>query len=419
LTEVGLVSARLLSLVRDGDRLYIGTGAGEPTSLLRSLVEDVLPRRRDVELVQVSIGGSELIATVGRDRGHRVCLVAGGAVGAAAVRSGAAELVPASMGALAQQIRERSLRIDGVLLAGVRARNGRISPGLSLDLGPVAAAVARFRALELNFALPRTRAAEWLKVADCDLVAESDEPPRSTSRGELSAAQRSIGRHVSELIVSGSSIELGVGHGLQGVAQALIAADAPPRISIHTGLIGDDVRDLVEAGIAAAPAPCSDGASVVASVALGSSGFYRWLDENRAVTFVGSAEAHSVAHLLSIGPFMAINSAAEVDVLGQVGARTWSGVLGGGGLPDFAAAGAAGLASVIALESRDARGISKITPRVARVQLHAAFVTHVVTEHGVAQLRSCTPAERAERIISIAHPDDREQLHAMVRDLGD
>ncbi|MGW4167269.1 acetyl-CoA hydrolase/transferase C-terminal domain-containing protein [Streptomyces chartreusis] len=405
------ISARLLSLVQDGDRLFIGTGAGEPRTLIHSLVEDVLPRRKNIELVQVSVGGSEAITTVDRRHGHRVRLIAGGRLGNAALGTGDAELMPASMGTLARMIADGSLPVSGTLVAGVRSADGSaVSPGLSLDLGPAAAHAARFRALELNAALPRTRAADWLRESDCELVAETDEPPPTMERGTVNETQRAIGVHVARLVPSGSTVELGIGQGLRGVAAALAGRESGFRISLHTGLITDDVRDLVEAGIVAGPACRTRQAPVVATVACGSADFYRWLSDNPSVHLVDSSEAHQTRHLMNIGRFMAINSASQIDLLGQVGSRTRSGAVGGGGLPDFATAGAHSAGSVIALESRTRHGTSRIVARLPFPQLHASSVTHIVTEYGAAELRGATAAERAERIIAVAHPADRDGL---------
>jgi acyl-CoA hydrolase len=407
----GSPAAQLAALVRDGDRLFIGTGAGEPRTLLRLLIDQVLPDRRGVELIQVAVGGSEMIVETPRGCGHRVRLVAGGARGNAALREGAASLVPASMGTLEELISAGELRIDGALIAGTRrGPDGPISPGLSLDLGRSAAAAARFRAVELNAALPAVRAADWLRLADGDLVISSDDPPPVTSPRLPDETQRRIGRLVASLVPPRAAVELGVGQGLRGVAHALAEREAGFCITIHTGMITDDVRLLVERGVVAGTAPDDAEASVIASVALGTAEFYQWLDDNPAVRFVDSGRAHRAAHLLGLGRFVAINSAAQIDLLGNVGAPTAEGALGGGGLPDFATAGAHSAGSIIALEARDRHGASKLVARAAHVQLHGSAVTHVVTEFGIAALRGAGARERAARIAAVAHPDDRVAL---------
>lgn len=424
--DVATNGDRLRSLVRDGDRLFIGTGAGEPQTLIRLLVDEVLPYRRDVELVQVAIGGSEVITETPRGRGHRVHLVAGGRRGNAALRAGEADVVPASMGSLDEMIAAGTLRIDGALVAGVRTGASEagdlVSPGISLDLGRSAAASARFRALELNQALPDVRSVEWLREGDCDLVVTTDVPlPEAVVRPPTDA-QRRIGEYIAALVPAGACVELGIGQALRGVAAALCdraGRDPVFRMTIHTGMITDDVRLLLECGAVAGQVPDGGGASVVATVALGSASFYRWLSGNPAVYFVDSALAHRPAHLMSIGPFAALNSAAQVDLLGNVGARDRAGALAGGGLPDFAAAGAHSAASIIALETRDRDGRSKVVAQVEHVQLHASAVTHLVTEFGAADLRGAGAAERIARVIAVAHPDDRAELRTGAeRDCG-
>jgi acyl-CoA hydrolase len=417
--DISAAARELSALVRDGDRLFIGTGAGEPGTLVRLLVENVLPHRRDVELLQVSVGGSEAVTKTPDGRGHRIRLVAGGRVGNEAIRSGRADLESASMGTLDELIASRTLRIDGVLVAGVRSGDrDQISPGLALDLGRSTARVARFRAVELNAALPVVRSVEWLRERDCELVLLTNcQPPTSPPRPP-NAAQQAIGRRIAALIPSGAAVELGIGRGLQGVAGAICEHRPDLRFTIHTGMITDDVRRLVEHGVVAGSAPDGEQAGAVTSVALGSSEFYRWLSGNPAVRFVDSSLAHRVSHLTSIGPFLAVNSAAEVDLLGNVGGRSWLSTLAGGGLPDFATAGAHSVGSIIGLETRDRGGQSKIVAQARYVQLHASAVTHVVTQFGTAELRGAGPVERAKRIIAVAHPDDRADLASSLDSLA-
>jgi 4-hydroxybutyrate CoA-transferase len=315
------------------------------------------------------------------------------------------------MALLEEMIAAGDLSISGVLLAGVRsAGQTHISPGLSLDLGATAARMARFRALELNAALPSTRSVPWIREEDCELVINSDVAPPASVSPEPDEIQHQIGRNVAGLVASGMTIELGVGQALLGVASALIKRGEGFRINIHTGLITDDVRRLVEAETIKGSFPGTGGASIVATGARGSADFYAWLSENPEVLMVDSSRAHRIRHLSSLDNFMAINSAGHVDLLGNVGAIDRAGAVGGGGLPDFALAGVHSAGSVIAIASRNRHGGSKIVPTAEYVQLHGTAVTHVVTEHGVAYLKGATAAERTRRMIGVAHPEDRPTL---------
>jgi 4-hydroxybutyrate CoA-transferase len=406
------IAAALRGCVQDGDRLFIGTGAGEPRTLIRILIEDVLPLKRDVELMQVSIGGSELVTTLCGGRGHTLRLVAGGSLGRAALNERRANVVPASMGVLEEMISSRELRVDGVLVAGTPGpiEADEVSPGLSLDLGRSAAAAARFRALELNSALPPVRSVPWLRQAFCDIIVESDDSPPTVNPVPPTENQLAIGRAVAGLVTDGAAVELGVGQGLRGVPTALRARADELSITIHTGMITDDVMSLVECGVVSGESPTRRDACVIASVALGSADFYAWLGTRSDVHFVDSSRAHRLSYLLTLPRFLAVNSAAKVDLLGSVDAGGWAATLAGGGLPDFATAGAHSLGSIIALESRDRHGASRIVPAATDVQLHGSCVTHVVTEFGVAKLRGADARTRAARMIAVAHPDDRDGL---------
>ncbi|MGY4783701.1 acetyl-CoA hydrolase/transferase C-terminal domain-containing protein [Rhodococcus opacus] len=404
---------RLLSLVRDGDRIFIGTGAGEPLELLKLVIEYVLPARRDIELLQVSVGGSEVIATVGRERGHKVNLIAPGFAGRAALTDGIARPVAASMGSLAVMLAAGHLSIDGVLVSAVRTPDGStLSPGLAVDLSLLTARQARFTAVQVNPSLPCTRSVPWLVEENCDLVFEHEESVMSAQPPGISETQRTIGRNVAELVPHGAVLELGVGQALQGVTEALIAREHGFAVSIHTGLITDDIQRLVEAGVVSLRSPCADRACVIATAVRGSGEFYSWVSDNPDVLLVDSTEAHHLGHLAGLEQFVAINSAGAVDIYGNVTARDPEGALGGGGLRDFATAGSVSGGSIIALEARDRHGRSKIVASADHVQLHASAVTHVVTEFGTAALLGKTAAGRVEEMISIAHPDDRASLRA-------
>ena len=273
---------------------------------------------------------------------------------------------------------------------------------------PLAFKHCRFRAVELNCALPRV-ASKPMPLASLSVVdSEVAIPELATIPPDPTA--RTIGGLVAELIPPGSALELGVGRALSGVAGAISARGT--EISIHSGLISDWAQELVENGNAVRPMACGEGASVVAAVAMGSADFYRWLDGTPSVRLVDSFHAHDPAHLPAINGFVAVNAASEVDCFGQVGAPERAAptrVVGG--LLDFAIAGAyGGGKSIIVLESIDRAGRSRITVNATNVQLQAQLVTYVVTEHGIARMAGRTWRERTREMVAIAHPDHRDEL---------
>ena len=403
------LAAKLAGLVHDGDRILVATGSGEPTALIEAFLSSAVRERKKLEIVQVMAGSRQRLLAA-TSFGHRVLLpVPGGPVPESP--AGAAQVMPASMMQLGRAIEDGSLRIDGVLFSGRRKGDAQVAAGIAVDLIPVAFKRARFRAVEINDALPAVPSRPLLPLDQCDLVASSrHEPPELSHRPPDDVARR-IGAFVCELVTSGAVLELGLGSTLSGVSDGLV--DAGLKISVHSGLISDGTQQLVEKGVAARALPCADGLPVVGAVAMGSEAFYRWLDDNRHLRLVDSRHAHDIAHLASLGNFVAVNAASRVDCTGQVGVpATATFTRGVGGLLDFAVAGAYGGASVVALRSVDRQGRSRIVPSLSAVQLPSTLVTHVVTEHGVAGLRNRTWHERHRALVGIAHPDHRAALRS-------
>lgn len=394
------MAGRLTELVRDGDRLLIGTGAAEPPDLLAELVGETAHRRKNLELIQVTTGSSGLVRQAAA-AGHRVLSPVGGHEPAVAA-------LPSSMMQLAHDITSGALRIDGVLFSGTEAGDD-LAPALCVDIVPAAFEVARFRAVEYNRRLPDLWVRPLLPRSACELECHSEHPLPELTPAPVGPAAKAIGEYLAELIPDGAAVEVGVGRSLAGLAPALI--ERGQRLSVHSGLISDWTRSLVEEGVVDRPLACAGAASVVTATAMGTTEFYRWLHRNDDVLAVDSYHAHDPAHLAALPRFVAVNAASRVDCSGQVGvAARDAGRRGVGGLLDFSIAGSYAAGSVIAVESVDGRGESRIVASLTDVQLPSQLVTHVVTEHGVARLAGQTWQQRRREMIAVAHPDHRAEL---------
>lgn len=403
MTDPDGVVDQLAALVRDGDRILVATGAGEPSALVPQLLDAADRVGAALEIVQVMTGSRGGILAA-RSRGHRLRVPVPGHGGPVE----AEEILPSSMRQLAHAIESGDLPVDGVLFGATSLDAETLAPALCVDLVPVAFRRARFRAVECNAAMPHVLTDEVFARSECDVVAHSDVPPPTLESSAVDEVARQIGANVASLLRDGDVLELGIGGPLAGIADAL--CDRGVSVSVHTGLTSDWTRTLVEAGVADRPPACDDH-PVVASVAMGSPEFYRWLDQSSAVRLVGSLHAHDPAHLMGLGRFVAVNAASRVDLHGQVGVSAEIAdrrVVGG--LLDFSVAGAYAGASVVATRSVDRAGRTRIVPGVGAVQLPAGLVTHVVTEHGVAVLAGRTWQERRAAMIEVAAPEHRETL---------
>lgn len=397
---------RLRDLVRDGDSLFVSTGAGEPGALVAEVVQDVALVRRDLRFFQVMTGSSGRLVAV-TALGHALYTPVPHGVRMSPERP-RLRLADLSMGQYARAFETGEIRVDGALLSAVRSGD-RLWPVPSTDLAVVAFERARFRAVEVLGGAPRVLAGPSFGVAEADYVVATEAGPRAVDAAAPTEVSRRIGAAVAELVPARATIELGIGQALASVADDLVAAGRS--LAVHTGLISDWTRTLVETGVADRPLACAGGKPVLGTVAMGSQAFYDWLDQTEAVAFADSRHAQDPLHLGRLTPFVAINSAMAVGLNGDVGLPpTAPGAHGPGGLLDFAIAGAYGGLSVVAVTSRSRSGGSRIVPDIATVHLPSTLVTHVVTEHGVADLRGRTPGERRRLLVDLADPEHRPAL---------
>jgi acyl-CoA hydrolase len=279
---------------------------------------------------------------------------------------------------------------------------------------------ARLVIVQFNRAMPRTLGDSFIHVNEIDLGVEVDVPPYERPVGEIGEIERRIGAHVAELIPDGATLQLGIG--AIPAATALFLRDKRD-LGIHTEMFTDSVVDLVEAGAITGEAKERNRGKIVTAFMMGSKRLYRFIDDNPMVEMRPVDFTNDTHVIRSFSKMVAINSAIEVDLTGQVvadsiGHRMYSGV---GGQMDFirGAALASNGRAIIALPSTAAGGsVSRITGTLrpgSGVVTTRAHVRTIVTEYGVAELFGRSLYERAESLIAIAHPDFRDELHAELR----
>jgi len=261
----------------------------------------------------------------------------------------------------------------------------------------------------INPAMPSLSDSASISMDCLHSVSYSNIPLAVYDVGRPSAQAQQIVEYLVPLIPDGATVQIGLGK----VPAQLVRALAVRRgLALHTGMISDAVLELAAAGA------LRKESSIVTTVAVGRGEFYSRLAELRGLTITDVRVTHSPQTLATLRRFHAVNSALEVDLLGQVNAEYMDGryVSGPGGLPDFAHAAHAdqeGL-SIVALNSTDASGAtSRLVSRLgigAPVTLAQHEVDAVVTEYGVAMLRGQSVEERARRLCAIAHPRHRPAL---------
>jgi 4-hydroxybutyrate CoA-transferase len=295
--------------------------------------------------------------------------------------------------------------------------HGFCSLGTSVEAMHAAIRAAKQVIVQFNTAMPRTWGESFIHVSQIDLAIECDVPPYVVPTAPIGEAERRIGEYVADLVPDGATVQLGIG--AIPTATALALRDKR-ELGIHTEMFTDAVVDLVEAGVVTGVRKERNRGKLVTTFLMGTKRLYDFVDDNPMVEMRPVDFTNDTQVIRSFSRMVAINSAIEVDLSGQVvadsiGHRLYSGV---GGQIDFirgAALSREGRA-IIALPSMAAGGrSSRIVSSLregAGVVTTRAHVRTVVTEWGVAELFGKSLRERAVALIEIAHPDVRDRLAA-------
>jgi acyl-CoA hydrolase len=338
-----------------------------------------------------------------------------------AVNEGRADYVPVFLSDVPRLFDSGELPLDAVLVnATPPDGHGFCSLGTSVEAIHAAIRAATTVIVQFNRAMPRTLGESFIHVDDIDLAVDVDVPPYEHAVGEIGPVELRIGEYVAELVPDGATLQLGIG--AIPAATALALGDKRD-LGIHTEMFTDSVVDLVETGIVNGSRKERNRGKIVTAFLLGSRRLYDFVDDNPMIE-MRSVDFTNDTHVIrSFSRMVAINSAIEVDLTGQVvadsiGSRLYSGV---GGQMDFirGAALAAEGRAIIALPSTAAGGsASRIVATLregAGVVTTRAHVRTIVTEYGVAELFGRSLRERAAALIGIAHPDFRDQLRSEAR----
>jgi 4-hydroxybutyrate CoA-transferase len=401
--------------IRSGEQLYVHAAAAAPSVLLDALVARA-PELEGVRIVHLHIEGPgpHLAPEMAAHFHHRALFI--GPNARQAVNEGRAEYIPAFLSDVPTLFRRGIIPLDAVLLnVSPPDKHGFCSLGTSVLAMPTAIRHARTVIAQLNAAMPRTLGDSFVHVDDIDLGVEVDVPPYTHSYDVIGDVERRIGQYVAELVPDGATLQMGIGAIPAAVADGL---RDKRDLGVHTEMMTDVVLDLVEAGVVTGRAKEINVGKVVATFMLGSERLYRWAHDNPMVEMRAVEYTNDTAVIRRFRKMVAVNSAIEIDLTGQVcadsiGPRMYSGV---GGQMDFVrgAALADEGRAIIALPSTAAGGtVSRIVPFLrqgAGVVTTRAHVETIVTEHGIAEMHGRSVPDRVRQLLAIAAPQFREQL---------
>jgi acyl-CoA hydrolase len=398
-------------LIRAGETVGWAEATAEPVFLTRRLnaQADSCPKFRVFCPLTFSDSFSAAHCNV------TVTALGGAGAGRRFFADGAENMIPANISDICGLVASGRLPIDVVLLqASGPDGAGRYNAGLGIEHLRAAIGQARLVIAQINPELPWTYGDTVIDAGLIDMLVPAREPPIELPARPRGPIESSIGDHVARLIPDYATIELGLGAVPEAVTRALSDKRG---LGVHSGAIGDGIADLMEAGIVDNRHKEIDPGVTVGTMLMGTRRLYRFADRNPAIQIRATSYTHDALVLGQFRRFVAINGALEIDLTGQVNAETARGRHIGvvGGQMDFirAANRAAEGRSIIALQStnRD-RTRSRIVAELSDgvVTTPRAEADCVVTEHGIADLRGRTLAERARALIAIADPGFRAEL---------
>ena len=392
--------------LRPGDTVLIGQAAAEPPVL----VEKFIAAARDMGRLTAFCGYtlSDAWEEVSPGQPHIKTYVAHASLRNLAAK-GLVEIVPCHYSRIEELMASGHIRVDVVLLQVAPAdADGYYSLGATVDYAVVAAEKARAVLVEANPNMPRTCSSRRLHQSCVTASVISSRPLADSPARPPIMAERAVAKNVAAFVPSGATIQLGVGALADAIAQELRGRR---ELRVRSGLVGDWLVDLDEArALADAPGSC------VTGMALGTERLYKFLQCSAKVRMAPVDEQLAQAAMAECDPYVAMNSAIEVDLHGQVGAEVaggrYVGAVGGqAGFFRAARQARSGLA-VVALAATNANGTtSRIVPAVSGpVTTPQSDVDLVITEFGTADLRGASYRERAERLIEVAAPQHRAAL---------
>lgn len=393
--------------LKPGDTVVVGQTIAEPPTLVGQLIAAARSLDGVTALCGYSVADAWTAATPAHPRVK--AYVAGGAM--RRLQPGVLDYLPLHASRIQDHVAAGRLPVDMVMLqVGPADADGYYDLGGAVDYCVVAAERARTVLVEVNENMPRTRSSRRLHRSLVTAAMHTAAPLAGSPARPPSDVERAVAANIATLVLDGAVIQLGLGSLPDAVGAALRTRRG---LRVRSGLVGDWLVDLSAAGaLLAGPG------SVVANMTLGGPALYAFLDGADGVEFASNAEVITELSTGALSPFVAINSAVEVDLLGQLGAETAGGRLVGGvgGQVDYfrAAHHSADGAAIVGLASTSAQGVSRIVPQIVGgpVTSLKSDVDVVVTEWGVADIRACSVSERVERLVAVAHPDHRAALAA-------
>ncbi|MFD0700645.1 acetyl-CoA hydrolase/transferase family protein [Myroides pelagicus] len=409
-----LTAVQAAKLIKSNDRIYVHSVASTPNHLIDAIVERA-DELSNVEFCHIhTLGKAPYADPKFKDSFKVNSFFIGGNV-RHTIKAGNGTYTPVFLSELPKLFRENLVALDVVLLqVSTPDANGFCSLGPSVVAEPAAIANAKLVIAQVNKYLPRTFGDATIHSSHIDVMVEYDTPILTEYSATISDAEDKIGAYIAEMIEDGSTLQMGIGSIPEAVLQKL---KNHKYLGLHTEMFADGVIDLIEAGALDCSRQKTTNNKAMSTFCVGTEKLYNYINDNPFFVFKECSHTNDPFIIRQNPNVVAINSAVEIDVTGQIcadsiGHRLYSGV---GGQVDFmrGATMSKGGKAIIALSATTKKGKNKIVPALkagAGVVTSRAHAQFVVTEFGVADLRGKSIDQRVQALANIAHPNFREDI---------
>jgi len=403
-----------LKAIQPGHNIYIHTAAAAPQVLVNALAARS-HELSNINIYQMHTEGEAPYADASHGDTFHVNSFFVGANVRQAIKEGRGSYIPMFLSEVPVVIRKRIIPIH-VALISVSPPNahGYVNLGVSIDASLAAVEAADIVIAQVNKNMPRTHGYGDIHCSRITYFVEGNLPIPEHAPEAFTAVEKQIGLHIANIIEDRSTLQMGIGNIPNAVLDAL---GSHKDLGIHTEMFSDGLIPLIEKGIVTGKYKKRYKNKIVSSFVFGSRKLYDFIDDNPLIEMLPADYVNDTYVIASNPRVVAINSAIEIDITGQVcadsiGYKMYSGV---GGQMDFirGASLSEGGKPILAIPSVTAKGISRISGHLnegAGVVTTRAHIHYVVTEYGVANLYGKTLKQRAKAMIEIAHPDHREAL---------
>ena len=409
-----VTAAEAVQVVKSGDRVYVQAAAATPTVLTKALAERA-SELRDVEICHLHTEGDAPYANPELAESFHVNSFFIGANVRHTLKAGNGSYTPVFLSELPLLFRKKVLHLDVVFIhVSPPDSHGYCSLGVSVEASIAAIENAKIVIAQVNKNMPRTFGDGILHVSEINYLVEVDVPIFAHEVTSFSAEEEKIGEYVASLIDNKSTLQMGIG----SIPNAALSKLKNHKdLGLHTEMFSDGVIDLIENDVINCNYKGVLRGRALATFLIGSKRLYDFVNDNPFIEMKESSMVNDTARIRKNPKMIAINSAIEVDVTGQVcadsiGGKMYSGV---GGQMDFirGASLSDGGKAIIALPSITKRGESRIVPYLkqgAGVVTTRSHVQYIITENGIANLYGKTLKQRVKEMVKIAHPNHQEAV---------